>query len=79
MHFRQKWNPMKNPELMSKLNPYAKDACEKKKKIVKDQSKTKWFREKSQQFLKSVAQEVLEKQDADINYTKEIVKKTKVY
>lgn len=41
MHYRQKWNPLKNPELMSKLNPYAKDACDKKKKIIKDQTKTK--------------------------------------
>lgn len=47
MHFRQKWNPLKNKELMQKLNPYDSEAAEKKKKIVKDSSKSKQYREKS--------------------------------
>ena len=40
-HYRQKWNPLKNSELMEKLNPFVKEAQKLKKKIVKDQSKGK--------------------------------------
>lgn len=47
MHFRQKWNPLKNKELMQKLNPFDNETAEKKKKIVKDTSKGKQYREKS--------------------------------
>jgi hypothetical protein len=79
MHFRQKWNPIKNMELKRKLNPFVAEPSDKKKKIAKDESKGKQYREKSQQFLKSIAQKVSERQEADIAYTKDILKKTKAF
>lgn len=79
MHFRQKWNPIKNMELKRKLNPFVAEASDKKKKIAKDESKGKQYREKSQQFLKSIAHKVSERQEADIAYTKDILKKTKAF
>ena len=79
LHFRQKWNPLKNKELMQRLNPFSAEQADKKKKIVKDASKGKQYREKSQQFLRSIADKVADKQNSDITYTKDILKKTKVY
>lgn len=36
MHYILKWSPLKNAELVSRLSPYTKDACDKKMQIDKD-------------------------------------------
>lgn len=63
LHPRQKKNPLKNKDLMSKLNPYQSTiAGERKKKIVKKNDKNAEHKLKVKQFLKQIEDKIGERQ-----------------